>query len=151
MPLNWSLESPLDCKEIKPVNPQGNQFWIFIGRTNAETEAPILWPPDAKNWLIGEDPISRKDWRQEEKGQQRMRWLDDITDLMDMFEQIPGVGEGKRSLVCCSPWGLKESDTTEWLNWTEQNRKSCFTNSWIQTTITTTTINFQQSNERIRI
>ena len=61
-------ESPLDCKEIQPVNPKGNQFWIFIGRTDAEAEAPILWPPDAKNWLIGKDPDAGKDWRREEKG-----------------------------------------------------------------------------------
>ena len=74
-------ESPLDCKEIKPVNPKGNQPWIFIGRTDAEAEAPILWPPDVKNWLIWKDPDAGKDWRQKEKG---MRWLDGITDSMDM-------------------------------------------------------------------
>ena len=78
------LENPLDCKEIKPVNPKGNQSQIFIGRTDAEAEAPILWPPDAKNWLIRKDPDAGKDWRQEEKGRQRMRWLDGITDSMDM-------------------------------------------------------------------
>ena len=74
-------ESPLDCKEIKPVNPKGNQPWIFIGRTDAEAEAPILWPPDVKNWLIWKDPDAGKDWRRKEKG---MRWLDGITDSMDM-------------------------------------------------------------------
>ena len=77
------LESPLDCKEIKAVNPKGNQPWIFIGRTDAEAEAPILWPPDGKNWLIGKDPDAEKDWRQEEKGM-TVRWLDGITDSMDM-------------------------------------------------------------------
>ena len=91
VPKNWcfpivvlekTLESPLDSKEIDLVNPKGNQPWIFIGRTDAEP--PILWPPNAKNQLIGKDPDARKDWRQEEKGRQRMRWLDGITDSVDM-------------------------------------------------------------------
>ena len=77
-------ESPLDSKEIKPVNPKGNQFWIFIGMTDAGAETPILWPPDAKNSLTGKDPDAGKDWRQEEKGTTKMRWLDSITDSMDM-------------------------------------------------------------------
>ena len=80
--LEKTLESPLDCKKIQPVNPKGNQSWIFIGRTDAE--APILWPPDAKTWLIRKDPEAGKDWRQEEKGRQRMRWLDGIIDSMGM-------------------------------------------------------------------
>ena len=79
-----TLESPLDCKEIHPVHPIGNQSWVFIGRTDVEAETPILWLPDEKNWLIGKDPDARKDWRQEEKGTQRTRWLDGITDSMDM-------------------------------------------------------------------
>ena len=92
-PKNWcfwtvvlekTLESPLDCKEIKPVHPKGNQSWIFIGRTNVEAETPILWPPDVKNWLIRRDPDAGKDWRQEEKGTTEARWLDGITDSMDM-------------------------------------------------------------------
>ena len=78
------LESPLDCKEIQPVNPEGNQSWIFIGRIDAKAETPILWSLDAKSWLIGKDPDAGKDWMQEEKGRQRMRWLDGITDSMDM-------------------------------------------------------------------
>ena len=83
--LEKTLESPLNCKEIQPVNPKGNQSWIFIGRTDAETETPILWPPDAKNWLIGKDPDSAKEWRQEEKGMtEDKRWLDGITDSVDM-------------------------------------------------------------------
>ena len=91
-PMNWRFDllcwrrllSPLDCKEIKPVNPKGNWSWIFIGRTDAEAETPILWPPDMKSWLIGKDPDAERDWKHEEKGQQRMRWLDGITDSMDM-------------------------------------------------------------------
>ena len=92
-PKNWcfrtvvlekTLDSPLDCKEIKPVNSKGNQSWIFIGRTDAEAETPILWPPDAKNWLHGKDPDAGKDWKWEEKGQQRMRLLDGIIDSIDI-------------------------------------------------------------------
>ena len=92
-PKNWcfwtvvlkkTIESPLDCKGIKPVNPQRNQSWIFIGRTDAEAETPILWAPDVKNWLIGKDPDSGKDWRQKRRGWQRMRWLDGITDSIDV-------------------------------------------------------------------
>ena len=115
-----TLESPLDCKEIKPVNSKGNQSWIFIGRTDVEAETPILWPPDVKNWLIGKDHDAGKDWRREEKGttEDEMvgwhHWLDGHE-----FEQSVGVGDGQRSLACCSPWGGKESDTTEGLNWTE--------------------------------
>ena len=93
MPKNWcfwtvmlekTLESHLDCKEIKPVNPKGNQSWVFIGRTDAEAETPILWPPDSKNWLTRKDPDAGKDWGRRRRGWQRMRWLDGITDLMDM-------------------------------------------------------------------
>ena len=82
--LEKTLESPLDSKEIKPVHPKGNQPWIFIGRFDAEAESPILWPHDVKSRLIGKDPDAGKDWRQEEKGWQRMRWLDGITDSRDM-------------------------------------------------------------------
>ena len=114
------LKSPLNCKEIKPVNPKGNQSWIFIGRTDAEAEAPKLWPPDnAKNWLIGKDPDAGKDWRQEEKG----KTVDEMVGWHHWlnaheFEQSLGDGGGQGSLECCSPWGQKESDTTEQLNWT---------------------------------
>ena len=97
--------------EIKPVNPKINQSWIFIGRTDAE--APILWPPDAKNWLIGKDPDAGKDWRQEEKGMtedEMVGWHHQLDG--HEFEQAPGVGDGHGSLVCCSPWGHKESDMT---------------------------------------
>ena len=82
--LEKTLECPLDCKEIQAVHPKGNQSWIFIGRTVAETETPILWPPDMKNWLFGKDPDDGQDWRQEEEGTIRMRWLDDFTDSVGM-------------------------------------------------------------------
>ena len=82
--LEKTLESPLDCKEIEPVNLTGNQLWVFTGRTDAAAEAPILWSHDVKNWLIGKDPDAGKDWRQEIRRQQRMRWLDGLTDSMDM-------------------------------------------------------------------
>ena len=112
--LEKTLESPLDCKKIKPVNPKGNQSWIFIGRTDAE--APILWPPDAKNWLIGKDPDAEKDWRQEKKGmtEDEMVWWYHRLDGHE-FEQALGDSKGHGNLLC--PWSRKESDTTERLNW----------------------------------
>ena len=82
--LEKTFESPLDCKEIQPVNPKGNQSWIFIGRTDAETEAPLLWLPNMQNWLIGKDPDAGRNWRQEEKGTTEDELLDGITDSMDM-------------------------------------------------------------------
>ena len=84
MVLEKTLESPLDCKEIQPVHPKGDQSWVFIGRTDAEAETPILWLPDGKSRLTGKDPDAGKDRRQEGSGRQRMRWLDDITDSKDM-------------------------------------------------------------------
>ena len=117
-----TLESPLDCKEIQPVHPKGNQSWIFIGRTDAEAEMPILWPLDAKNWLFGKDPDARKDWRQVKKGatEDEMvgwhHWLNGHE-----FKQAPRVVDGQGSTEFCSPWGCKESNMTEWLNWTELN------------------------------
>ena len=116
------LESPLDYKEIKSVNPKGNQSWIFTGRIDAKAEAPILWPLDAKNWFTGKDPDTGKDWRQEEKRMtedQTVRWHHRPDG--HEFEQALGVGNGQGSLVYYSPWGCKESDTTEQLNWTENN------------------------------
>ena len=115
--LEKTLESPLDSKEFKPVNPKGNKTWILIGRTDAEAVAPILWPPDAKNWLIRKDPDARKDWRLEEKGtteDETVGWQHQLNG--HEFEQAPGDGEGQRSLACHSPWGWKELDTTQWLN-----------------------------------
>ena len=112
-----TLESPLNCKDFKPVNPKGNSSWMFIGRTNAETEAPILWPSYVKSWLIRKDPDAGKDWRQKEKGMTEDEmigwhyWLNGHES-----EQAPGDGKGQRSLECCNPWGHKDSDMTEWLN-----------------------------------
>ena len=121
-PKNWcfwtvvlekTLESPLDCKEIKPVNHKGNESWIFIGRTDAETDAPILWPPDVKSWFTGKDPDAGKDWGQEEKGMTEdemvgwHHWLNGHE-----FEQPLGDSEGQGGLVCFSAWYDKESDTT---------------------------------------
>ena len=131
-PKNWcfltvvlqkNLESPLDWKEIQPVHLKGNQSWLFVGRTDTEAETPILWPADAKNWLIGKDPVAGKDWRQEkETTEDEMvrwhHWLDGHE-----FEQALGVGEGQGSLAWCSPWGCKESNMAEWLNWTELHYK----------------------------
>jgi len=128
-PKNWcfltvmlekTLESLLDCKEIKPVNPQVNQSWIFIGRMDAEAEIPVLWPPDVKNWLIRKDPDAGKDWRQEEKGtteDEMVGWHHRLDG--HEFEQALGAGDGQGSLACCSPWVFKKSDKTKWLNWTE--------------------------------
>ena len=116
--LEKTLVSPLDCKEIKPVRPKGSQSWIFIGRTDAEAEIPILWPPDMKNWLIGKDPDAWKDWREEEKGttEDEMAGWYHLLDGHE-FEQAPGVGNGQGRLTYCSPCSPKESDVTKWLNW----------------------------------
>ena len=118
--LEKTFESPLDCKETKPVNTKGNQSWIFIGRTDAEVETPILCPPDVKNWLVRKDPDAGKDWRQEEKGMTEdeivgwHHWLSGHESV-----QAAGVDDGQRHLGCCSPRGHKESVMTEWLNWSE--------------------------------
>ena len=111
------LLSPLDCKEIQPVNAKGDQSWVFIGRTDAEVETPIFWQPDVKNSLIGKDHHASQYWRQEEKGMtedEMVGWHHQLNG--HEFEQALGVGDGQGSLACCSPWGRKESDTTEQLN-----------------------------------
>ena len=127
-PKNWcfwtvvlekTLESPLDCKEIQPVHPKGDQSWVFIGRNDAKAETPILWPPDVKNWLIWKDPNAGKDWRQE-KGtteDEMVGWHHRLNG--HGFGWTLGVGDGQGGLVCCDSWGCKESDMTERLNWTE--------------------------------
>ena len=123
-PKNWcswivvlekSLESPLDCKEIQPVHSEGDQSWVFIGRTNAGAETPVLWPPDVKSWLTGKDTDAGKDWRQKEKGMTEdemvgwHRWLDGHE-----FEQTLGVGDGQGSLACCSPWDYRVRHNNGW-------------------------------------
>ena len=126
--LEKTLKSPLDCKEIQPVHPIGNQSWIFIRGTYAET--PILRPPDAKNWLIGKDPDAGKDWRQEEKGMtedEMVGWHHRLRGRE--LEQAPVVGDGLGSLACCSPWVRKKLETTEQLNWTENTEVS--DQSWL--------------------
>ena len=104
------------------VHSKGDQSWAFIGRTDAETEMPVLWPPHAKSWLIGKDPDAGRDWGQEEKGmtEDEMAGWHHRLDGCE-FEWTPGVGDGQGGLVCCNSWGRKESDMTEWLNWTELN------------------------------
>ena len=118
--LKKTLESPLDYKEIQPVHPKGDQSWVFIGRTDAEAETPILWPPHVKSWLIRKDPDAGRDWGQENKGttEDEMagwhHWLDGHES-----EWTPGVGDGQGGLECCDSWGRKESDTTERLTWSD--------------------------------
>ena len=137
-PKNWCfwtvvlekiLESSLDCKEIKPVSPKGNQSWIYFGRTNAEAEAPIIWPSDANSRLIGKDSDAGKDWRHEE-GMTEDEMVGQHHRLDGhKCEQAPGVGDGQGSLACCSSRGLKEWDKTELLNWLTvflENEFICF-------------------------
>ena len=135
VPKNWcfwtvvlekTLDSPLGCKEIQPVYPKGDQSRVFIGRTDAEAETPILWPPYVKSWLIEKDPDAGRDWGQEEKGttEDEMagwhHWLEGHE-----FEWTPGVGNGQGGLVCCDSWGLKESDWVTELNWTDTEQGPC--------------------------
>ena len=120
--LEKTLESPLDCKEIQPVHPKGDQSWVFIGRTDVEGETAILWLPDAKNWLTGKDPVAGKDWKQEEKRvteNEIVGWHHQLDG--HEFEWTLGVGDGQGGLACCDSQGRQESDTTEWLKWTELN------------------------------
>ena len=128
VPKNWcfwtvvlekTLESPLDCKEIQPVHSKGDQSWVFFGRNDAK-ETPVLWPPNAKSWLIGKDTDAGRDWGQEEKGtteDEMAGWHHQLNG--HEFGWTPGVGDGQGGLACCNSWGRKELDMTEWLNWTE--------------------------------
>ena len=121
--LEKTLESPLDCKEIQSVHSEGDQPWDFFGRNDAKAETPVLWPPHAKSRLIGKDSDAGRDWGQEKKGttDDEMAgwhyWLDGRES-----EWTPGVGDGQGGLACCDSWGRKESDMTEWLNWTELSK-----------------------------
>ena len=138
-PKNWwfwtvvlekTLESPMECKEIQPIHSKGDQSWVFIGRTDAEAETPIFWPPHAKCWLIGQDPDAGKDWGQEKgmtEGEMAgwYHWLDGHE-----FEWTPGVGDGQGGLACYDSWGLKESDTTKRLNWTIFSPSTFLIISW---------------------
>ena len=122
MVLKKTLKSPLDCKEIQPVHPKGDQSWVFIGRTVVDAETLIIWPPDAKSWLIGKDPDAGKDWGQEETGTTE----DEMTGWHHRldghgFGWTPGVGDGQGGLVCCDSWGCKESDTELFSQVTELN------------------------------
>ena len=131
--LEKTLESPLDCKEIQPVHSKGDQPWVFFGRNDAKAETPILWPPHAKSWLIGKDSDAGKDWGQEEKGtteDEMAGWHHQLNG--HEFEWTLGVGDGQGGLVFCDSWGLKESDTTEWLNWTELRVSSLTASNWEQ-------------------
>ena len=122
--LEKTLESPLDCKEIQPLHPKGDQSWVFIERIDAEAETPILGSPDAKNWLIGKGPGAGKDWGQEEKGtteDEMVGWHHRLNRYR--FGWTPGVCDGQESLACCYSWGHKESDMTEQLNWTEHKAR----------------------------
>ena len=134
VPKNWCfwtvvlekiLGSPLDCKEIQPVHPKGNQSWIFIGRTDAEAETPVLWPPHVKSWLIGKDPNARKDWGQEEKGttEDEMAGWHHLLDRHE-FGWTPGSGDGQGGLACCDSWGRRVGhDWAPELNWTDFLRR----------------------------
>ena len=133
VPKNWcfwtgmlkkTLESPLDCKEIKPVHSEGDQPWDFFGGNDAEAETPVLWPPHAhaKSWLIGKDSDGGRDCGQEEKGtteDDMAGWHHGLDGRES--EWTPGIGDGQEDLACCDLWGRKESDTTERLNWIELN------------------------------
>ena len=121
----------LELQEIQPVHLKGDRSWVFTGRTDVEAETPILWPPDVKSWLIWKDPDAGKDWGKEEKGMtedEMVGWHHQLNG--HEFGWTPWVGDGQGGLECCSSWGCKELDTTEWLNWTEHvslTQRWCYT------------------------
>ena len=123
----WRRLSRVFCKEIQPVHSEGDQPWVFFGGNDAKAEAPVLWPPHVKSWLIGKDSDAGRDWRQEKKGMTEdevsgwHHWLDGRES-----EWTPGVGDGQGGPACCDSWGRKESDMTEWLKWTELNWSNIF-------------------------
>ena len=139
-PKNWcfwtvvlekTLESSLDCKEIQSVHSKWDQSWDFFGGNDAEAETPVLWPPHVKSWLTGKDPDAGKDWEQEEKGMtedEMVGWHHRLNG--HEFGRTPGVGDGQGRLACCSSWGCKELDTTEWLNWLNRTIKYFFKQQW---------------------
>ena len=144
--LEKTLESPLDWKETQPVNPKGDKSWVFIGKTDVEAETPILWPPDARSWLLWKDPDSAKDWGQE-KGMtedEMVGWYHRLNG--HGFGWTPGAGDGQGSLACCGLWVHKELDMTEQLNRTEDNmRKSTVNIHTNQNIVTQSKIfNFKQ-------
>ena len=148
--LEKTLESPLDCKEIQPVHPKGDQSWVFIGRTDAEAETPILRPPDVKSWLSGKDPDAGKDWGQKEKGtteDEMVGWHHRLDG--HGFGWTSGVCDGQGGLACCGSQGCKELDMTEWLNWTIKRTK--FSLCIILGCCLFTPITIQTSTARIHI
>ena len=140
VPKNWcfwtvvlekTLKSPLNCKEIQPVHPKGDQSWVFIGRTDAEAETPVLWPPDAKSWLIGKDPDAGRELGQKEKGtteNEMVEWHHRLDG--HGFGWTPGVGDRQGGLLCCDSWGPKDPDITERLNWIELNQQLQSIRDW---------------------
>ena len=132
--LEKTLASPLDCMEIQPVHPKRDQSCVFFGRADAKAEIPVLWPPHAKSWLIGKDSDAGREWGREEKGMiegEMAGWHHRLHRRE--FEWTLGVGDGQGGLACCNSWGRKESDVTEWLNWTELYPK-CYASyhNWLQ-------------------
>ena len=128
--LEKTLENPLDCKEIQPVHPKGDQPWVVFGRTDAKAETPVLWPPHANSWLTRKDSDAGRDWGQEEKGtteDEMAGWHHQLNG--HGFGWTPGVGDGQEGLACCDSWGRKKSDMTERLNWTEE--KCTRTEKWL--------------------